>query len=338
MVPKTASITFSKFMTMPDSSGPDQTRHYYHACGLTIRSDIALDKLNAAEPGASDLHITLGTTPDRLDNPTLTMGNWMTAADQLLLTVPGIVRLLVTDGNRIVATPQPGASERDLQAFILSSGFGAILQQRGLHTQHASGIEVNGGAVLFTGKSGMGKSTIAGEMIHRGHRMVTDDIAAITIAPDGTPTVRPAWPGLRLWPDSARAAHFPATAAMAVRPDLEKAIFPAPDFCKSPLPVTHMFVLTRHADPVVKVTPLVAGDRVAAFAKNTFRKKFMRGMGHAATQFKSTVALARQVNVAEIARPDPGPGGDFDITTLADAMEIYLGTGEPVSLPVAPCR
>lgn len=325
-------------MTMPETTRPDQAPHLYQACGLTIRSDIALEKLNIAETGAIDLHITLGPTPDRLDNPTLTMGNWMTAADQLLLTVPGVVRLHVSDGQQIVATPQPGASERDLQAFILSSGFGAILQQRGLHTQHASGIEIDGAAVLFSGKSGMGKSTIVGELIHRGHRMVTDDIAAITIARDGTPMVRPAWPGLRLWPDSARAAHFPTTTAMAVRPDLEKAVFPAPDFCNSPLPVTHMFVLTRHADPVVKVTPLVAGDRVTAFAKNTFRKKFMRGMGHAATQFKSTVALARQVNVAEIARPDPGPGGEFDVTTLADAVETYLGTGEPVSLPVTPCR
>jgi HPr kinase/phosphorylase len=47
-------------------------------------------------------------------------------------------------------------------------------------TMHASLVDVYGIGLLFTGKSGIGKSECALDLIERGHRLVADDIITIT--------------------------------------------------------------------------------------------------------------------------------------------------------------
>src|SRR5512139_3021351 len=48
---------------------------------------------------------------------------------------------------------------------------------------HGSLVEMAGVGVLLTGKSGIGKSECALELIMRGHRLVADDV--VLLAPDG---------------------------------------------------------------------------------------------------------------------------------------------------------
>lgn len=52
-------------------------------------------------------------------------------------------------------------------------------------TMHGVMIEVYGFGVLLKGKSGIGKSETALELIHRGHRLIADDMVKVTKFPDG---------------------------------------------------------------------------------------------------------------------------------------------------------
>lgn len=47
-------------------------------------------------------------------------------------------------------------------------------------TMHGSLVDVYGIGVLFTGRSGIGKSEIALDLVERGHRLVADDVVNIT--------------------------------------------------------------------------------------------------------------------------------------------------------------
>ena len=47
-------------------------------------------------------------------------------------------------------------------------------------TVHGSLVDVYGVGLLFTGRSGIGKSEIALDLVERGHRLVTDDVVTIT--------------------------------------------------------------------------------------------------------------------------------------------------------------
>ncbi len=58
--------------------------------------------------------------------------------------------------------------------------------QFNLHTTiHASFIDVYGVGMLFVGKSGVGKSEVALDLIERGHRLVADDVVVVTQKGEG---------------------------------------------------------------------------------------------------------------------------------------------------------
>ena len=50
---------------------------------------------------------------------------------------------------------------------------------------HGSLVDVYGTGMLFTGRSGIGKSEIALDLIERGHRLVSDDIVVVTKKAEG---------------------------------------------------------------------------------------------------------------------------------------------------------
>lgn len=47
-------------------------------------------------------------------------------------------------------------------------------------TVHGSLVDVYGTGILFTGRSGIGKSEIALDLVERGHRLVSDDVVVLT--------------------------------------------------------------------------------------------------------------------------------------------------------------
>ena len=55
---------------------------------------------------------------------------------------------------------------------------------------HGSLVEVAGVGVLLLGKSGVGKSEAALELVMRGHRLVADDVVLVDAGPDGAPQGR----------------------------------------------------------------------------------------------------------------------------------------------------
>lgn len=62
---------------------------------------------------------------------------------------------------------------------LLGAPFAIYLLQRGCSVIHASGIEVDGKAICFMGKSGAGKSTIACSLLVKGHKLISDDLIVI---------------------------------------------------------------------------------------------------------------------------------------------------------------
>jgi len=185
---------------MPTIDPADTRRRVY---GLSISSDLDLPELQAtAAEGEPDIQITHGPVSELEETDLNNIRAYIEGQPgELLLDIPGKLRMQISQGRRITYSRYPGAADDELRLFLLGSGMGAILMQRGHIVVHGNAVVVEslGGAAICIGDSGAGKSTTAIAMMQRGHSILADDVCPIT--PSGM--ALSGMPRAKLWEDTA---------------------------------------------------------------------------------------------------------------------------------------
>jgi hypothetical protein len=128
---------------------------------------------------------------------------WMRVAKRpggYVVQFPRLAEFDVT-ARAIVCSPRVGVPARTVRHLLLDQVLPAILASRGRFVLHASAVSLDGRAIGFIGLAGAGKSTIAAALARGGAATLTDDALVIDVR-RGRAIATPAYPGLRLWPDS----------------------------------------------------------------------------------------------------------------------------------------
>lgn len=274
-------------------------RYHYRLYGLLVETNRGFSGLtpvhNASQPDITIQLVERHALSE--DFPNLRRGSWnqlallsylrLTSAgfslftdkaqiDQPLigLRVPAGAEFVYTrDARRIWATWGQFISSEFAFSLLLNVGMAFNLRLRGLVCLHASGVVVNGGAVLFLGASGKGKSTLASLFGLHGHPILTDDIAAIRHDADHI-WVSPGYPALRLYPESLPVSDV-ARRVSPIAPDWDK-LFLHLDvsdfhFAQHPAPLSRIYVLADRDDQplieslsVLKALPLLVENNYLA--------------------------------------------------------------------------
>ena len=148
---------------------------------FTIEADLDLGA--AMEPwlraSGADVTIRRGDVPATLAAPESEGVVWQQAGRRTLFRFPRGVRFLIEDGRSVRYAMERGATLHDVQTFLLSSVWGALAMQRGLLPLHASSVTRGPDLLAFTGRSGMGKSTLAAALGSHGYPLFTDDVLLV---------------------------------------------------------------------------------------------------------------------------------------------------------------
>jgi hypothetical protein len=271
------------------------TNYDYTLFGLTIRSELELRGVAPARIGGEpDVSVTIGQVAAEGDAP----GYRLHDADALL-TVPDVARFRIRDGKEIVVSPLPGASDRNLLLFLLGSGFGALLHQRGMMPLHANAIDLGGRAVAFCGPSGAGKSTLAAWFSDRGYRLLSDDVCVIGFDPAGRAIAKPGLERLRLWRDALDASGRDSG-------DYERSIdgrdkYDVPVLREEPatIPVrlAAVYQLDRASeqDQQGRIARLRGAEAVEMLVANTYRGGFLQVIGRTGPHLMTCARIAQSV-------------------------------------------
>jgi hypothetical protein len=174
----------------------------YQIFDLLVHAELALPELLLATRNTlPDILVHVGET---ISPPQDQEGWHVLSSKKALLHWHKVGTLTITDGTSIVVNPVANVEARLLRNVVITTGMNMILYQRGYFLMHASVVEVAGRAVAFCGASGWGKSTLAAAMGARGHALVADDVLCVDLQ-NSSLRVLPAFPQLKLYPDSLRA-------------------------------------------------------------------------------------------------------------------------------------
>lgn len=102
--------------------------------------------------------------------------------------------LIVTDSNRVFPEMIKEANQKKLVIFTTTYSTTELIHLLSDYlddkfapqeTIHGSLVDVYGTGLLITGRSGIGKSEIALDLVERGHRLVADDVVILTKKAEG---------------------------------------------------------------------------------------------------------------------------------------------------------
>ena len=183
-------------------------------------------------------------------------------------------------GTEVWATWPDSLTVDDTATYLLGPVMGFVLLLRGSVCLHASAIAVGNQAIALVGSSGAGKSTTAAAFAHLGYGVLSEDVVAL--AQQGQVfLVQPAYPRIRLWPESVTALYGAEDALPCLTPTWNKRYLDLTgDGCRfqqEPLPLAAIYILDERRDdvraPLVEAVP--ASQGFIALVANTYATRLI---------------------------------------------------------------
>lgn len=216
----------------------------YKVFGYKILSDFEIPELFRTDETSYDFQIELANYEGSGHD---TQRDFMrfNSASHLICNWALIGKFEILDRQRIVTALRPDCDPGLVRFPLLGAVMALLLQLNGKLVLHASSTVNGGRAATFLGDKGAGKSTTAAAMITAGHKLLSDDVVALTPVP--TPIAYPAYPNVKLKPATAQTIGLKGEIRpKVIAPGLDKDQYiPSAPFNFEPVPATAFFMLTR---------------------------------------------------------------------------------------------
>ncbi len=260
----------------------------YRTYGFCVASSFVLPELVRVQC-ASEVQIRRGTA-GHVPNAAVNEDGHEVSKDDVRLSFEGVGAFRIRGGKEIVVEVEPGVDQAIVRLSLLGPALAVLLHQRGFLVLHASCVAM-GGAVAFLGDSEWGKSTTAAALYRSGRPLVADDVLAVDLD-SGDPTVRRAFPQLKLWPESVEALGIEPHELRTIHPDLDKRAMRAQvGFGDDDLPLERLYILSDGAD--VRVEALEEQDAFLELIRHSYAASLLRETGTETNHFQQCSSLAR---------------------------------------------
>jgi hypothetical protein len=293
----------------------------YQAFGLNIHAQFECPELTPnTTDTVADIFFREGFVAEHLENASI-IGEWVEVLPQLvLLHIDQVGRFLVENGKTITVYPHKETSREMIRLFLLGSAMGALLYQRGILPFHGSSVNKDGQSMVFSGPSGIGKSTLAASMMKKGFQLLSDDVTAITFSPDGIPETSPGIPQIKLCRDSIQQLEFDVNRGRMLGQSGKIGFSPYNQVASHTFPLQAIYILGRHPKKQTEVVPLYGIDKFHALRMNTYRPLFVKAMGIEQEHFDQLKKLASGTDVYLILRPENGFHLDEIVAKIEKSM------------------
>lgn len=291
-----------------------EVRTWYTIAGLTVASSIPLDDLAPrALATRADVEIRSvdASVVDAFAARAVHAGSagdgWvhvLRADDGFLLRWPEQLDAIIDDEGRTVLVHQRGTVRDSVARLLVHPVFSFVLPAHGREGLHGSAVEIDGVAVVFAGRPGAGKSTLATAACAAGARLIADDLVSIRRTEDGSlvvdPTARKTW----LLHGVAQRMAPPVTEDLSRAKKLAVSGYAV---ASEPVPLGAVYLVSRDTDAseIVVSEPLPPAKAMVAVLTSLFNRA-VRSDDRLRVQFDVASQLAGAVPVRRFTwSPDP---------------------------------
>jgi len=195
------------------------------------------------------------------------------ANDYVLRYSDGAEFTINESADRIIGRYPVDCDPADVACYVTGPVAGVLLRMRGVTALHASVVEIDGKAIAFVGDACSGKSTTAAQFARMGFRIVTEDIAALSIDGDWI-AVHPGCMEVALRPDTVAFMYGSSDALPKFSETWDKRRFDLTALgalATTAVPLGGAYLLTNRARPTAPCTePLSSGQAILELLANVY--------------------------------------------------------------------
>jgi HPr Serine kinase C-terminal domain len=278
----------------------------YYAFGLNILSDMYFPEMETCSDHKShqSVRIKKSNLKEAWEKTGDDSKKYVICEGEFLFEVPGVAVFCVRKGKEIMYEPSCKDHIAQIRLYILGTCMGALLIQRKILPLHGSSFAINGKAYAIIGESGVGKSTLTSALINKGHRMLTDDVIALSIKEYGIPYVNPSYPQQKLWEESLIEFKMDSNNFTSLFARETKYAIPVKNhFMNTPLPLAGVFELVKSKSENVKLIPFNFLERLHILYLHTYRSFLVKRFGLREWHLQFTSSFAKDIQMYRLTRP-----------------------------------
>lgn len=181
------------------------TTHYAH--GLNIKSELFFPEFPIKQTSEIDVIIRFGITNLFNDSNKNFHEVYLSKFTHIKISSCNLINLFWNDiqiftikNNEIIINPNTNLDLNYIKFLLFGYGFSILLYLKGRLVLHANAVDMDNSAVVISGVSGIGKSTLSFAFHKKGYKLLCDDVLSMDIGKKFQ-TVYPSFPRIKLWPD-----------------------------------------------------------------------------------------------------------------------------------------
>jgi hypothetical protein len=314
-------VCYLLFLNFENTNIRNKILYQYFSNGFYLDTEIEFPEFVSAIPsGFNKVKISLGEVPEIKTKIAFNDLSYQVSKNEFVLDIKGVARYLLKDTTEIIIHPYPNADPCAIRLFVFSIIFSVLIYKHDMMAIHSCSVMHEGKAIIFSGDSGAGKSTIALGFHNKQFEVLNDDISTVFFDTNGLPLVHVGNTRLRLWPQSLHDFGFNIDEFKRVRPEIEKFSFPLlrsrnPD----PVALKAVFLISVGDGENIEKRKLNGIELFENLKRSTFSQKLVEELGKTATNFKLYGRLANKVPAFKITRPRHIHPSDF-VDYLVDQL------------------
>lgn len=281
----------------------------YRVYGLNIESEIELEELVKIEDNQCnqiDVKIIYGKTNDKIKNQ-VNSNSWIgTDINEICVYIKEIAIYQIKNGNTIIIEPLKHKDNERIKSFLLGWSFGILLIQRKTIALHGSAISKGDKAIIISGKSKAGKSTLASAFNNKGYSFLSDDVVALDMLNNNI-LAHPAYPQKKVCEDVMDTLGYDVNKYKINRKNSERIRYKvqATDtFESNSVKVQAIFeIVVGNEDEDVSIEKIEGNKKINYILDNIYFFGIESSLGTRPDYFKKAIQLINNTSVYKIKRP-----------------------------------
>lgn len=212
--------------------------------------------------------------------------------------------MLIQGGEKIFYERKEGTTSQQLNTYILGWGIAILFHQREQLAIHCSCLERDGRALLISGNSGSGKSTVTDILLAKGFGFMADDMSVVKESENKELLATAAFPYRKLCRDVVQMFGISDDEMIYIDEDKDKFLVPCiGDFVDTPMPIRIMVILKVSNKDKVEVQELVGAEKFQACMDALFLNPLLGEQLYVPEHGKRILQFASRILIYQIERP-----------------------------------